>query len=72
MSFATFSGPVLSGTERYNAGVVNTGAVELVQYYTIPATAILTSPAALDAFRLPARSPTRDESSCSHAMPAPL
>jgi hypothetical protein len=56
MSFSTFSGPVLAGTERYNAGTVNTGAIELVQYYTIPTAAILTSPAALDAFRLPAGS----------------
>lgn len=53
--FTTFSGPVLSGTERAGS-TRNTGSVVLAQSYTIPYTAMLTSPAALAMFTLPAGS----------------
>lgn len=57
MSFTTFSGPIRSGTVRTGAATaMNCGVVELVQTYTIPTAAILTSPAALPMFTLPAGS----------------
>lgn len=53
MGFASFSGPIRIGTVKEGASA-NMGLVELVQFYTIPFGAILTSPAALSAFTLPA------------------
>lgn len=53
MGFTTFSGPLRSGTIKEGA-TENTGLPILAQSYTIPFTAILTAPAALTAFYLPA------------------
>lgn len=55
MSFAHMSGPVRVGTVRTGAvTAMNSGLVELVQTATIPFTAILASPAAVNLFTLPA------------------
>ena len=55
MSFTTFSGPVRSGTQRTGAVTsMNCGVMELCQSATIPVTAILASPAAVNLFTLPA------------------
>jgi hypothetical protein len=57
MSFTTFSGPVRSGTQRFGGiTVCNAGLVMLTQTAVIPATAILTAPAAVALFTLPAGS----------------
>jgi len=53
MSFSTFSGPVRAGTVREGAGR-NTGLIVLAQSYTIPFGAMLTSPAALAMYTIPA------------------
>jgi hypothetical protein len=53
MSFTTFSGPVLSGTVKQNAGR-NTGLSILTQSATVLPAVILTSPAAQALFVLPA------------------
>ena len=53
MSFSHFSGPIRAGTVK-EGELRNTGTPELVQFYTIPASAILLAPAALVAARLPA------------------
>jgi len=55
MSFSTFSGPLLSGTERYGANTVrNTGLPLLTQSATVLPAAILQSPTAQALFTLPA------------------
>lgn len=51
MGTTTFSGPVRSGTV-----VSGVGTAVITQAYTIPFAAILTSPAALNAFAIPANS----------------
>lgn len=53
MSTSTFSGPIQSGTVREGASA-NIGRPLLLQTYTIPSSAILTSPAAVTIARLPA------------------
>jgi hypothetical protein len=55
MSFTTFSGPVVAGNVK-TGSARNTGSVVLAQSYTIPYTAMLTSPAALEMFTVPAGS----------------
>lgn len=55
MSFSTFSGPVRSGTVRYNAGE-NTGLVQLARSATIASSAMTTSPSAQTLMTLPAGS----------------
>jgi hypothetical protein len=55
MSFATFSGPLRSGTVRQGA-TENTGLATLVQTATIPFSAMTTAPTAQSLFRLPAGS----------------
>ena len=57
MSFSHQSGPLRIGPVRTGAvTAMNSGLVELVQVATIPAAAILTSPAAVNLFTLPAGS----------------
>lgn len=53
MGFATFSGPVRTGTQRYGS-VDNTGLLLLTRSVTIPSSVILTSPTAQTLFNLPA------------------
>lgn len=57
MSFSTFSGPIRSGTQRYNPGR-NTGLVVLTQSATINmnGVAVTSAPVAQDLFTLPAGS----------------
>lgn len=55
MSTSTFSGPIRAGTQR-TGGVtaMNCGVVELAQSATITAAQMLTAPAAVNLFTLPA------------------
>lgn len=55
MTFATFSGPVRSGTQRYGAGE-NTGVLQLARSATVPFSAMTTAPTAQALCTLPAGS----------------
>ena len=55
MGFATFSGPLRSGTQRYGAGT-NTGLPVLTQSANVPFSVMLGSPTAQNLFTLPAGS----------------